>query len=495
MGEGRLVRRQQRAVVPGPDLGGVPSRHQACAARCAEGKGGVRRVVAHALLHQPVQVGRPHDGMAVRPGQCGDHLVRKDEQYVGSHVALPLNRSSSRSVAGGGAIDSADTSSRISSDMAKVEGGEGRLELIQIAPADDRRRHVGMPHGPGDSQGHRMHAPVAGMAHEALGDFVEHGVGVALHVVVQFQETTPRRPLVDSVLAGQQAAPEGTVGDHAQALRAGQRQDFHLHLPLDQAVHGLNAGEGGQPLAGAVAKGLGDLPGGPVAHRRVEDLAAAHQVVEGGEGFLHRRVVVEVVNEVQVEAVRPQPPETGLYGLHDMPARQAPVVGAVTDRIADLRSDDQLIALALDQAAQDLLGEPPGIVVGRVEEVDPQVAAVAVHLPGGRLVRIAAEGHGTTAQAGHLDARAAQDSVLHLWVLLCDPRALSSLPGSGADAASFRHRFGQRGHSAPRHHQHLWAAQHRSRLVRESGWRPRSRRRPTSRAEAPRSACWGWSLR
>ena len=61
----------------------------------------------------------------------------------------------------------------------------------------------------------------------------------------------------------------------------------------------------------------------------IEDFAAAHQVVERGEGLFHRRIFVEVVDEVEVEAVRLQAPETGLYGLHNMPPRQAPVVGAV----------------------------------------------------------------------------------------------------------------------------------------------------------------------
>ena len=93
--------------------------------------------------------------------------------------------------------------------------------------------------------------------------------------------------------------------------------------------------KGGQPLAGAVAEGFGNLPSGPVAHGWVEDFAAAHQVVECGEGLFHRRIFVEVVDEVQVEAVRLQPPETGFYGLHNMPPRQASVVGAVAHRAAD----------------------------------------------------------------------------------------------------------------------------------------------------------------
>ena len=162
-----------------------------------------------------------------------------------------------------------------------------------------------------------------------------------------------------------------------------------------------------QPFAGAVAEGFGNLPSGPVAHGWIEDFAAAHQVVERGEGFFHWRIFVEVVDEVQVEAVRLQPPETGLYGLHNMPPRQASVVGAVAYRAADFGGDYQVVALALDQAAQYLLGTPVGIDIGRVEKIDPQLAAVAIHLPGGRLVRIAAKSHRTIAQGRHFDARAA----------------------------------------------------------------------------------------
>src|SRR5207244_11261930 len=53
----------------------------------AQRRGGIGRVEAHALPHQPVEVGRLDDGMAVGAGEHGDELVGHDDEKI--RRALP----------------------------------------------------------------------------------------------------------------------------------------------------------------------------------------------------------------------------------------------------------------------------------------------------------------------------------------------------------------------------------------------------------------------
>jgi hypothetical protein len=78
-----------------------------------------------------------------------------------------------------------------------------------------------------------------------------------------------------------------------------------------------------------------------------------------------------------------------------------------------LGGDDELVAMACDEVAQNGLGLAAGVDVGRVEEVDADVAAAEVHGAGRGLVSLAAERHRAEAQRRYLNARVAERSIFH----------------------------------------------------------------------------------
>ena len=89
-----------------------------------------------------------------------------------------------------------------------------------------------------------------------------------------------------------------------------------------------------------------------------------------------------------------------------------------------LRRDDELVAAALQPAAEDLLGAAGGgevaaerVHVGRVEEGDALLVGVIEDRARAVLVDLEAEGHGAEADAGDLEAGAAETNVLHGAVL------------------------------------------------------------------------------
>jgi len=75
------------------------------------------------------------------------------------------------------------------------------------------------------------------------------------------------------------------------------------------------------------------------------------------------------------------------------PSAAAAGVHVVADGVVALGGDDQVVAFALHQPAEDLLGAAAGILVRAIEEVDAEITASLVHSRGFRLVGVAAERH------------------------------------------------------------------------------------------------------
>jgi hypothetical protein len=198
------------------------------------------------------------------------------------------------------------------------------------------------------------------------------------------------------------------VGDDADAVGLGHRQDLDLGLALHQAVHRLGDLQA-RPVVPLleIDRALG-LPRRPVADRGVDHLARAHQVLEPAHRFLDRRQRVVAMQEQHIDAIGLQPLEAGLDRLDDMAPRGAACVEVGADLGVDLGGEHKVVAMALHQPAEDLLRNALVVLVGGVEEVDAGVAAGFVHRRGGHLVGVAAERHGAEAELGNLDAGAAE---------------------------------------------------------------------------------------
>ena len=156
------------------------------------------------------------------------------------------------------------------------------------------------------------------------------------------------------------------------------------------------------------------LPRGIVADGGVEHFAGAHQILQRAHRLLGRGERIVLVQEQHFDAVGPQALEARFRGTNDVTARPAAGIDVAAHRVVALRRDDQLVALAADQLAEDLLGAALVVLIRGIEVVDPRFAARAKHLRRRRFVGIAAEGHRPEAKLGYLHAGAAEGPEFHV---------------------------------------------------------------------------------
>ena len=201
-----------------------------------------------------------------------------------------------------------------------------------------------------------------------------------------------------------------------------QRHQLPLVVAADQRVIRLVGDVARQAVLLRDGQRLHQVPAREIRAADVADLAGAHQVVERAQGLLDRRHRVEGVELVEVDVIGPQAAEALLDRVDQVEPRGADVVGARADAEGPLGGDEHPVAAALDRLAEDLLGQPARIDVGRVEHRQPGVEA-DVHQPRGlgdvagapglEELAAAAERAGAEAQDGHAESRSAEDSILH----------------------------------------------------------------------------------
>src|SRR3712207_1357919 len=152
-------------------------------------------------------------------------------------------------------------------------------------------------------------------------------------------------------------------------------------LDLGHAVHGVVVGLADhRPVdaeAVADAADLGDPPGAVVRDPEVPNLARPHEVSHGAHGLGQWRVVVLLVEVVDVNGVGAEPPEARLAGLKNPFARQALPVRPLAGGVRDLGGEHPPVALGLDRPPDDLFGATLRVLVGGVDEVDARVAGAS----------------------------------------------------------------------------------------------------------------------
>ena len=216
----------------------------------------------------------------------------------------------------------------------------------------------------------------------------------------------------------QGAAVHGAEGQQSQALIP--QQGEHLLLvaadPRAAVVVELGAAHGVVVLQAAGRRDprrFGGLKQGPHRRRRVvgdppvADAALVDEPLHALALGLGRGLGIGLVQQVEVDHLRAQPPQAGLALLaQELQGEGDAVPGpAVGGRLApgqDLGADDDLVPPPPQGLTQQALGAPPAVGGGRVEEGDPHVEAVAQHrlAPRVRLVAGQALEGGPLAQAG-----------------------------------------------------------------------------------------------
>ncbi|MNI74167.1 hypothetical protein D3C73_1302340 [compost metagenome] len=110
----------------------------------------------------------------------------------------------------------------------------------------------------------------------------------------------------------------------------------------------------------------------------IPDLAAGHQVIQGGQGLLDGGARVRGVELVEVDPLSIQAAKGRLYGLDDIAARAPGVKVVAVDSVhihTELGADDHVIAAPLQRFAQHGFAEArlTPVHVGNVEESHPGV--------------------------------------------------------------------------------------------------------------------------
>ena len=122
-------------------------------------------------------------------------------------------------------------------------------------------------------------------------------------------------------------------------------------------------------------------------------------------------------------------------------------LGPGPDAEGPLGGDEHLVAAALDRLAEDLLGQPARVDVGRVEHRQPGVEADVdeprglgdvARAPGLEELAAAAERAGAEAQDGHPESRSAEYSIFHGRVLLRSNCPVGSQSGRADGAVQER---------------------------------------------------------
>ena len=133
------------------------------------------------------------------------------------------------------------------------------------------------------------------------------------------------------------------------------------------------------------------------------------------ERLFEWRGPVEAMDLIEVDPVGAQPAQTLLDLQHDVAARDTPIEHTARTRHEHLGCDHRLLAPSLECLADDLFRLPHAVAVGGVDEVDALVERAADDADAVVMVGIApaAERHGAEAEAGNLEAAAAEASVLH----------------------------------------------------------------------------------
>ena len=145
-------------------------------------------------------------------------------------------------------------------------------------------------------------------------------------------------------IAGQKPSGQGTPRNDADAAVDAQRNHLALFLAIDEVVVILHGDELRPAAPLRRIEQAFELPGEHARRADVLHFPGLHYVVKGLECLLDRCLGIAAMDLVEVDVFRAEPPQRGINGLHDVLARQTPLVGRRPHGIEDLRGDDDVLA-------------------------------------------------------------------------------------------------------------------------------------------------------
>src|SRR5437868_1238182 len=183
------------------------------------------------------------------------------------------------------------------------------------------------------------------------------GAGVALGEVGEIRHD-----------AGEQAAPQGRVGDKGHAEIARRLARFLRLLTIEQRIFALHGGDR------VYRMGAPDALGVRLAEPEVAHLSLLDDAAHRADRVLDRHARVDAVLVVEVDRVDPQPLQAGLAGLlHIVGAAVDAVSAAGLAGLAEFGGDDDIVRPAFEGAAEQLLIVAPAIHIRAVEMINAEL--------------------------------------------------------------------------------------------------------------------------
>ncbi len=188
--------------------------------------------------------------------------------------------------------------------------------------------------------------------------------------------------------------------------------DVRLGLPVEQRVMVLDAREGGPAAVGGDPHRLVDPLRREVRAADLEHLALVDELVQGAEGLFDGDVGVGAVHLVEVDPVGAETAEAVVDGAGDPLRGPAPGLGVLAHLSGELGRDDGLVPPGAEGLAEELLGRPLPVDVGRVEEGHAPVEGFADHPVG--LVGFDPHAEVVAAEPDDRDLEASDPARLHV---------------------------------------------------------------------------------
>ena len=200
-------------------------------------------------------------------------------------------------------------------------------------------------------------APINDLMRARLGEEVDEGGALAA------------KGMVDETIVERFLAQNFFFKIPPKSLDRNDFNDLLVDVAHHEAVLRLVGRKARPAPALADPKRLHQAPRLEIRAGGVEDLALALEIVERAQHLLERRLMVDVMDVVDVDVVGLQPLQRSFDLLLDVQPRHARIVGPASHRIEELRGDDGVLAPALQRHAQHRLRHAADIGVSRVEEV------------------------------------------------------------------------------------------------------------------------------
>ena len=145
------------------------------------------------------------------------------------------------------------------------------------------------------------------------------------------------------MLAGEQAAGDRIVGDHADLLLGAQREQLALDLPVEEVVAGLHRVQARQAEQLASPERARDLIREEIRAADVARLAGADHVVERPQALVDRGERIGMMELIEVHVVGPEPSQRVVDRVEDVLARETLIPRARAHGAEALGGDDEVV--------------------------------------------------------------------------------------------------------------------------------------------------------